>query len=64
MLSDEMQYAIAIAQIVSSAAVSLGVIIAAITIVYNVKTARKVHTSVFLGESRFDVDYKKGLSTM
>ncbi|HEJ7039371.1 TPA: DUF4760 domain-containing protein [Serratia liquefaciens] len=64
MLSEDMQFAIAVAQIVSAVAVSIGLIIAVITIVYNVKTARKVHTSVFLGESRFDIDYKKGLSTM
>ena len=54
----------AVAQIVSAVAVSLGLFIAIATIIYNVNTARKVHTSVFLGESRFDVDYKKGLSTM
>nr|WP_308530009.1 DUF4760 domain-containing protein [uncultured Serratia sp.] len=64
MLSDDMQLAIGIAQIVSATAVSLGLFIAIATIIYNVKTARKVHTSVFLGESRFDIDYKKGLSTM
>lgn len=64
MLSEEMQFAMAVAQIVSAVAVSLGLFIAIATIIYNVNTARKVHTSVFLGESRFDVDYKKGLSTM
>lgn len=63
MLSEEMQFAMAVAQIVSAVAVSLGLFIAIATIIYNVNTARKVHTSVFLGESRFDVDYKKGLST-
>ncbi|HEQ2047801.1 DUF4760 domain-containing protein [Raoultella planticola] len=64
MLSEEMQFAMAVAQIVSAVAVSLGLFIAIATIIYNVNTARKVHTSVFLGESRFDVDYKKGLTTM
>nr|WP_253283378.1 DUF4760 domain-containing protein [Cedecea davisae] len=59
-----MQFAMAVAQIVSAIAVSIGLFIAIATIIYNVKTARKVHTSVFLGESRFDTDYKKGLSTM
>lgn len=64
MLSEKMQFAIAVAQIVSAVAVSIGLFIAVAAIIYNVLTARKVHTSVFLGESRFDDDYKKGLSTM
>lgn len=54
MLSEEMQFAMAVAQIVSAVAVSLGLFIAIATIIYNVNTARKVHTSVFLGESRFE----------
>lgn len=64
MLSNGMQLAIGVAQIVSAIAVSLGLFIAIATIIYNVNTARKVHTSVFLSESRFDTDYKRGLSTL
>lgn len=64
MLSEDMQFALAIAQIISAAAVSIGLLIAIATIIYNVKIARKVHTSLFLSESRFDTDYKKGLSTL
>lgn len=63
-LSESWQLALAIAQIVTCIVVSLGLIVAIVTIIFNVSTAKKVHTSVFLAESRFDRDYKKGLSTL
>lgn len=63
-LSEGWQLALAIAQIVTCIVVSLGLIVAVVTIIFNVSTAKKVHTSVFLAESRFDRDYKKGLSTL
>lgn len=63
-LNEKWQLALAVAQIITCIVVSLGLIVAIVTIIFNVKTAKKVHTSVFLAESRFDNDYKKGLTTL
>lgn len=63
-LSENWQLALAVTQIVTCIAVILGLIVAVITIMFNVNTAKKVHTSVFLAESRFDRDYKEGLSSL
>lgn len=63
-LDENWQFALAITQMITCATVVLGLIVAITTINFNVKTAKKVHTSVFLAESRFDRDYKRGLSTL
>lgn len=59
-ISDSWQFAVIVAQIVSAAAVTIGLLVAIWTIYYNVTTAKKVHTSVFLYESRYDKDYLSG----
>lgn len=59
-LSDNWQYAIAFAQIVSSLAVVIGLLVALATIFYNIRTAKKSQTSVFFAESRHDIKYLEG----
>ncbi|OWS76105.1 DUF4760 domain-containing protein [Pantoea sp. VS1] len=59
-LSENWQYAIAVAQIISSVAVSIGLAVATATIIYNIKTAKKSQTSVFFSESRHDIKYLEG----
>lgn len=44
-------------QIISNILVFIGVVVAIITIIYNVKTAKKTQTANFLFESRKDRDY-------
>lgn len=59
-LSESWQYAIAIAQIVSSLAVLIGLLLAFATIIYNIRTAKKGQTSVFFADSRNDIKYLEG----
>ncbi|MEL5658245.1 DUF4760 domain-containing protein [Serratia ureilytica] len=63
-LSDTLQAWVAYTQIFSSISVGAGVLVAAATIVYNVKTAKKSLTATFLYESRFDKDYIDGLRAL
>lgn len=44
-------------QIISNILVFIGVVVAIITIIYNVKTAKKTQTAIFLFESRKDRGY-------
>ncbi|WP_435954075.1 DUF4760 domain-containing protein [Dryocola sp. BD626] len=48
-------------QIISNAIVLLGVIVAIGTIIYNVRTAKKTQTAIFLFESRQDKQYIESL---
>ncbi|KQN63621.1 DUF4760 domain-containing protein [Erwinia sp. Leaf53] len=63
-LSETWQYSIAVAQIISSGAVLAGLVVAGITIVYNIKTSKKSQTSVFFAESRHDIKYLEGQHTL
>ncbi|EKN4111982.1 DUF4760 domain-containing protein [Yersinia enterocolitica] len=49
------------AQIIGNAILCFGLIVAIITIIYNVKTAKKMQTAIFLFESRKDQEYIQGL---
>jgi len=51
-------------QIMSNIIVLIGVAVAVITIIYNVKTAKKTQTALFLFESRKDKDYAESLHTL
>lgn len=48
-------------QAISNAIIFTGVIVATVTIVYNVRTAKKTQTAVFLFESRKDKEYLESL---
>lgn len=48
-------------QIISNIIVLIGVIVAVITIIYNIRTAKKTQTAVFLFESRKEKDYVESL---
>ncbi|MCT8352281.1 hypothetical protein [Photorhabdus kayaii] len=61
-LSENWQYATAIAQIVSAFAVTIGVIVAICAITSNSKTARKSQTAIFLSESRVTKLSEKSMS--
>lgn len=51
-------------QIVSNAIVLLGVIVAIFTIWYNIRTAKKTQTAIFLFESRTDKEYIESLHVL
>lgn len=51
-------------QIISNAIVFLGVVVAIFTIWYNVRTAKKTQTSIFLFESRTDKEYIESLHVL
>lgn len=51
-------------QIISNIIVLVGVVVAIITIVYNVRTAKKTQTAIFLFESRKDKDYIESLHVL
>ncbi|TKK13163.1 DUF4760 domain-containing protein [Pantoea agglomerans] len=51
-------------QIISNAIVFLGVLVAIGTIVYNVRTAKKTQTAIFLFESRQDAQYVESLHVL
>ncbi|MEL5452491.1 DUF4760 domain-containing protein [Serratia bockelmannii] len=53
-----------IMQIVSNAIVLLGVIVAIFTIWYNIRTAKKTQTAIFLFESRTDKEYIESLHVL
>lgn len=63
-LSESWQYSIAIAQIISSGSVLVGLGVAGATIIYNIKTSKKSQTSVFFAESRHDIKYLEGQHTL
>ncbi|WP_312982073.1 DUF4760 domain-containing protein [Atlantibacter sp.] len=48
-------------QIISNIIVLIGVSVAVVTLIYNVRTAKKTQTAVFLFESRKDKDYVESL---
>ncbi|HCL5623485.1 TPA: DUF4760 domain-containing protein [Kluyvera ascorbata] len=50
--------------IISSAVVFLGVVAAIVTIIYNVRTAKKTQTANFLFESRQDAQYLESLHVL
>lgn len=50
--------------IISNAIVLLGVIVAIVTIIYNVRTAKKTQTANFLFESRQDAQYLESLHVL
>ncbi len=50
--------------IISNAIVLLGVIVAIVTIIYNVRTAKKTQTANFLFESRQDTHYIESLHVL
>lgn len=51
-------------QIISNIIVLIGVIVAVVTIIYNVRTAKKTQTAAFLFESRKDKDYVGSLHVL
>lgn len=51
-------------QLMSNCIVILGVVVAIITIIYNVNTAKKTQTAIFLFESRMDTKYTESLHTL
>lgn len=51
-------------QIVSNAIVLLGVVVAIFTIWYNIRTAKKTQTAIFLFESRTDKEYIESLHVL
>lgn len=53
-----------IMQIVSNAIVLFGVIVAIFTIWYNIRTAKKTQTAIFLFESRTDKEYIESLHVL
>jgi len=51
-------------QIISNIIVLMGVVVAVVTIIYNVRTAKKTQTAAFLFESRKDKDYVGSLHVL
>ncbi|MEN4214151.1 DUF4760 domain-containing protein [Serratia marcescens] len=51
-------------QIISNAIILFGVIVAILTIIYNVRTAKKTQTANFLFESRTDKEYIESLHVL
>lgn len=51
-------------QLMSNAIVFFGVLVAIGTIVYNIRTAKKTQTAIFLFESRTDTEYRESLHVL